>query len=48
VDLVKVQQQAVAGRHPDIRNGRTLAMLLRIYREQGVAGEGGREEGATD
>jgi hypothetical protein len=39
VDLVKVQQQAVVGHHPHIRNGRTLAMLHQIYSQQGVAGE---------
>lgn len=39
VDLVKVQQQAVVGQHPDIRNGRTFVMLHEIYLNQGVAGE---------
>ena len=39
VDLVKVQQQAVVGQHPDIRNGRTFVMLHEIYLKQGVAGE---------
>jgi hypothetical protein len=38
VDLVKVQQQAVVGHHPDIRNGRTFAMLHQIYLNQGVSG----------
>jgi uncharacterized Fe-S radical SAM superfamily protein PflX len=38
VDLVKVQQQAVVGAHPLVRNGRTLAMLLHIHQQQGVAG----------
>ena len=39
MDLVKVQQQAVVGQHPDIRNGRTFVMLHEIYLNQGVAGE---------
>lgn len=38
VDLVKVQQQAVVGNNPEIRNGRTLAMLHNIYKQQGVQG----------